>query len=306
MHDDQVHIDLAMARELVHRQFPRWQDLPIEPVVSDGTVNAIFRVGSELSARFPLRRQDPATERARLLAEDAAMRELAEHSPFPAPEPVALGEPGGGYPMPWSVQTWLPGEVASPGALAHSVEFARDLATLIRALRAVDTRGRHHTGTYRGGDLTGQDEWMATCLEQSAGLLDVQGLAELWGRLRGLPPSGPDVMCHGDLIPPNLLVRGEHIVGVLDGGGFAAADPALDLVAAWHHLDRDARQVLRTELECSDVEWWRGAAWAFAQAMGLVWYYATTNPGMSALGRSTLDRLLDDDELRGQPPGGSS
>jgi hypothetical protein len=28
--------------------------------------------------------------------------------------------------------------------------------------------------------------------------------------------------------------------------------------------------------------------------MGLVWYYEQTNPSMSALGRSTLARLLDD------------
>jgi len=31
----------------------------------------------------------------------------------PQPEPVALGEPGAGYPLPWSVPTWLPGTVAT-------------------------------------------------------------------------------------------------------------------------------------------------------------------------------------------------
>jgi len=28
--------------------------------------------------------------------------------------------------------------------------------------------------------------------------------------------------------------------------------------------------------------------------MGLVWYYRTSNPAMSALGRSTLRRIIDD------------
>ncbi len=37
-----------------------------------------------------------------------------------------------------------------------------------------------------------------------------------------------------------------------------------------------------------------GKAWAFAQAMGLVWYYVTTNPTMSFTGRRTLDRLLQE------------
>jgi hypothetical protein len=33
-------------------------------------------------------------------------------------------------------------------------------------------------------------------------------------------------------------------------------------------------------------------AWAFQQAMGLVWYYAASNPAVSRLGRRTLDRIL--------------
>jgi len=85
---------------------------------------------------------------------------------------------------------------------------------------------------------------------------------------------------------------------VLDGGGFAPADPALDLVAAWHLLDADARAVLRRGLAVTDVEWGRGAAWAFQQAMGLVWYYRDSNPAMSELGRCTLRRLLGDAEIR--------
>jgi hypothetical protein len=51
-------------------------------------------------------------------------------------------------------------------------------------------------------------------------------------------------------------------------------------------------------LGCGDIEWERGRAWAFQQAMGLVWYYVQSNPVMSELGRSTLGRLL-------QPPGGA-
>ena len=40
-----------------------------------------------------------------------------------------------------------------------------------------------------------------------------------------------------------------------------------------------------------DLEWARGSAWAFEQAMGLVWYYAESNPAMSHTGRRTLERL---------------
>ena len=51
---------------------------------------------------------------------------------------------------------------------------------------------------------------------------------------------------------------------------------------------------LRHRLGSSDLEWERGAAWAFVQAIGLVWYYVDTNPTMAELGRSTLWRLMDD------------
>jgi aminoglycoside phosphotransferase (APT) family kinase protein len=83
-------------------------------------------------------------------------------------------------------------------------------------------------------------------------------------------------------------------VGVLDAGGFGPADPALDLVAAWHLLDRERRDIVRRRLGSDEAEWKRGAAWALQQAMGLVWYYQRTNPRMSALGRNTLSRLLED------------
>ena len=59
-------------------------------------------------------------------------------------------------------------------------------------------------------------------------------------------------------------------------------------------LDREAREAVRSGLGSGDVEWKRGAAWAFQQAIGLVWYYRHSNPGMSALGRSTLRRILED------------
>jgi aminoglycoside phosphotransferase (APT) family kinase protein len=100
-------------------------------------------------------------------------------------------------------------------------------------------------------------------------------------------------MCHRDLIPPNVLVEDGRLVGVLDGGGFGPADPALDLVAAWHLLDANQRVILRSELGCGDVQWRRGMAWAFQQSMGLVWYYLDSNPTMSRWGRRTLDRIAD-------------
>lgn len=292
MHRDQLIVDLGTVRELLDDQFPRLRGASIQEVHTSGTVNAIFRIGPDLAARYPLTAQDPDGALNWLRAEASASRELAEVAPVPTTEPVALGEPGAGYPMPWSIQTWLPGHDATIEDPAHSIDFAHDLASLISRLRRVDTRGRRFEGAGRGGHLPDHDEWIELCLRESEGLLDVPRMRSMWADLKRLPKADADAMCHGDLTPPNVLVATGRLVGVLDGGGFGPADPALDLVAAWHLLEEAPRDALRTTLGCSDVQWLRGAAWAFHQAMGLVWYYVDSNPSMSRWGLCTLNRIV--------------
>jgi len=101
---------------------------------------------------------------------------------------------------------------------------------------------------------------MDVCFQESEELLDVARLRRLWGELRRLPSIGRDVMSHGDLVPGNVLGREGRLVGVLDGGGFGPADPALDLVAAWHLLEREPRAELKRALACGEVQWARGMA----------------------------------------------
>jgi aminoglycoside phosphotransferase (APT) family kinase protein len=297
MHDDQVVITVDTATELVRDQFPEWRGLDIGRFDSSGTVNAIFRVGRELSARFPLRPVKSELMSEWLHEGADAMREFALHCPFPTPLPKAVGLPGHGYPMPWSVQTWIGDDLTSEVDAGRSTELAVDLAALISALRSVDTRGRIFSGVGRGGDLRSHDDWMETCFNRSEDVLDDIGeLRELWSEMRELPRGAPDVMSHGDLIPGNLLVRDGRLVGVLDTEGFRAADPSFDLVAGWSMLEDGPRRVFRDRLGSSDIEWARGRAWAFVQAMGATWYYVTTNPAMSGMGRLIIDRLLAEPE----------
>lgn len=105
-------------------QFPQWRGLPVTGLRTPGTVNAIFRIGDDLAARYQLVGHDPAQARASLAAEAEAARELADAATVPTPEPVAIGEPGAGYPLPWSVQTWLSGHDATVEDPAGSTAFA--------------------------------------------------------------------------------------------------------------------------------------------------------------------------------------
>ena len=297
MHPDQLPVFLGTVTELVDQQFPKWQGLPITAVASQGTVNALFRIGDKFVARFPLEPGDVTVTRRSLESEAQAARELSGCTRFLTPEPVALDEPGAGYPLPWAVQTWLPGTVATDEDPGESVGFAHDMAEFIRGVRAIDTHARAFNGRGRGGDLRSSDAWMATCFERSEQLLDVPRLRRIWTVMRALPRSAGDVMTHGDLIPGNVLVSGGHLAAVIDVGGLGPADPALDLVAAWHLLEAGPRQALRHDLGCDDLEWERGKAWAFEQSMGAVWYYVESNPVMSLMGQRTLQRIVADTSL---------
>ncbi|MHA7200327.1 aminoglycoside phosphotransferase family protein [Arthrobacter alkaliphilus] len=294
MHEGQLRLDRAEAVRLVQELFPSVSEKEVTAVASAGTVNYLYRIGTACAARFPMQGGDADEVRALLHAEQLAMREFAAVSTVPSPLPVAIGEPSAGYPLPWSVQTWIEGKIATPDSVASSTSFALELAALIAGLRQADTQGRSFSGEGRGGELGAHDAWVAHCLRQSEGLLPVERLRRAWSSLRSLPRDGDDVMSHKDLIPGNVIVGSGRLTGILDTGGFGPADPALDLVAAWHMLDSSRRDTLRNRLAIGDLEWRRGAAWAFEQAIGLVWYYESSNPAMSALGRSTLARLLAD------------
>ncbi|PZR94463.1 MAG: aminoglycoside phosphotransferase [Candidatus Nephthysia bennettiae] len=296
MHTDQLTVTPETVRALVDDQFPEWAHRPITAIDSGGTVNAIFRVGDQLTARFPLQGGDVDSIRRWLESEAEAARELLGRTRFPIPEPMGLGEPGRGYPLPWSVQTWLPGITAADDDPGGSAGFAHDLAEFISGVRGIDTRRRTFSGHGRGGDLRSHDEWMETSFRNSQQLLNVPGLRRLWRRLRELPRTAPDVMTHGDLTPGNLLVARGRLAGILDVGGLGPADPALDLVGAWHLLNAGPRRLLRDDLGCDDLEWERGKAWAFEQALGLVWYYVQSNSALSRMGRRTLDRIIEDEE----------
>jgi len=53
MHADEIDIDTRLVRELLADQFSHWARLTLAPVVSAGTVNAIYRLGRDMAVRLP-------------------------------------------------------------------------------------------------------------------------------------------------------------------------------------------------------------------------------------------------------------
>jgi aminoglycoside phosphotransferase (APT) family kinase protein len=294
MHADQVDVTPGTVARLVASQFPQWRDLPVRPVASHGTVNALFRLDDEIVLRFPLRPSLDAGLRDELRAEQDIARRVAAHVPLPVPEPLGFGEPGEGYPGPWTAYTWIPGETASRERIANPDGFARDLAGFVSALQGMETGGRTWNGRTRGGPLHLKDDAVRRALAESTRLTDTARLARIWARCLEAPHDAADVWIHADLMPGNLLVRDGRLAGVIDVEDVCVADPAVDLMPAWNLLAPGPRQAYRRALGVSDATWERGRGWAIVQAIVALPYYVDTNPVMADTARHTLDAVLDE------------
>jgi aminoglycoside phosphotransferase (APT) family kinase protein len=290
MHEDQVDVTVDVVGALVAGQFPQWRDLSVRPVASDGTVNALFRLGDEIVLRFPLQ----STRRRALVAEQEAARRIAPHVPFEVPTPLAIGEPGAGYPYPWAAYRWIPGAPASAATVGDWSALARDLAAFVTALRGIDTGGRGWDGHGRGGPLRPLDADVRSALADSAHLTDTAGLTRVWEQcLTAAADDAPAVWIHADLMPGNLLLRDGQLAAVIDLGAVTIGDPAVDLMPAWNMLPAGPRETYRRALDMDDASWERGRGWALVQAIVALPYYVDTNPAMAATARHTLDALLE-------------
>ncbi len=213
MHPDQIPITLEMVGKMIGTQFPHWSSLPVTEVNSAGTVNALYRIGSELVARLPLQPGDVEAKQAELSEEIDAAERLLTVSPVATPEPVATGEPMHTYPLPWSVYRWSP--APSPATPTRGVPLASPPSSPASCtpVRSLPTHGRTFQGTRRGGVLTQHDDFVADGLRLSRGLIDTDALDAVSSRLRETPGATTQTWTHGDLMPGNLLVRGEDLAG---------------------------------------------------------------------------------------------
>ncbi|MBE1490245.1 aminoglycoside phosphotransferase (APT) family kinase protein [Plantactinospora soyae] len=295
MHADQVDVGAEVVAALVAAQFPQWRGRPVSPLRSHGTVNALFRLGDEIVLRFPLQPSLDADLRAELLAEQDNARRIAPRVPLAVPEPLGFGEPGDGYPGPWTVYRWIPGETVDARRIGDLDGFARDLAGFVNALHAVDTEGRTGHGRGRGGPLHVHDDYVRRCLAESHHLTDTTRLARIWTRCLDAPPrDAADAWIHADLMPGNLLVRHGRLAAVIDLETVRIGDPAVDLMPAWNLLTPGPRATYRRALGVDDATWERGRGWALLQAIAALPYYVDTNPVMADTARHTLDALLRD------------
>jgi aminoglycoside phosphotransferase (APT) family kinase protein len=293
MHIDEVPTDSGLVRRLLAAQFPQWADLPLAPVPSAGTDNAIYRLGDDLAVRLP--RIHWAT--GQVAKERAWLPKLAPLLPLQLPVQLAVGEPGAAYPYQWAIYRWLPGEHATSAPLADPPLAARDLAAFILALQQIDPTGGPLATEHnlRGVPLALRDAATRAAIAAMGNLVDAELATRVWeAALRAPPWEREPVWFHGDLLPGNLLVVDGRLSAVIDWSGLGVGDPACDLMCAWALFSGESREAFRAALGVDDATWDRARGQALSQAVIFVPYYLHTNPVGVASARRMITALLAD------------
>ncbi|MET9310742.1 aminoglycoside phosphotransferase family protein [Kribbella sp. NPDC003505] len=291
-HADQTDIDTPLVRELVATQFPQWATLPLEPVDSSGLVNAIYRLGPDLSVRLPLR--PSITDMVQ--REQEKLAALAPFMPVAVPSVEAIGSPTEAFPGEWSVHRWLTGTHPSPDALVDPRGLAADLAAFVDAFRRIDLPDR--PSAYPGerrtrAPMPSVDSLTRKAIVELDGLIDTRAAQASWEESLAAPYDGREVWVHSDLTPSNLLVSAAgRLTAVLDFETCGVGDPACDLFPAWYLLPTNVHDEFRATLNVDDATWLRGRGRVLSQALIVLRHFMDINPALANNARQAVGKVL--------------
>jgi aminoglycoside phosphotransferase (APT) family kinase protein len=291
-------ITVGLVRRLIAEQFPQWADLPIRPVAFDGWDNRTFHLGAGMSVRLP----SAQWYVAQVEKEHRWLPRLAPHLPLPIPVPIAQGVPGAGYPWPWSIYRWLPGDPATVARIADLPAFARALAQFLTALERIDPAGGPPPGPhnfYRGGPLPVYDAETRQTIVALDGEIDAAAATAVWEAALRATWHGPPVWVHGDVASGNLLVTEGRLGAVIDFGCLGVGDPACDLTIAWTFLSGKSREVFRAGMAMDSATWARARGWALWKALITLAPILSTGAAKAAEQRRIIEDVLAEHQRAG-------
>jgi aminoglycoside phosphotransferase (APT) family kinase protein len=292
-----VDVPADLVKRLLAGQHPDLARLPVR-FLANGWDNAMFRVGDELLARMPRREYGAAI----IAHEQRWLPLLAARLPIPIPYPERMGVPAHGYPWPWSIVPYLPGQ---PAAGTEELDVERAATTVGGFLGALHAPAPADApvNQFRGMPLSDRAEEFTANLRLLSGQVDEEAVRRVWADAIAAPRhAGPPAWLHGDLHPANILVREGLVSGVIDFGHITSGDPAVDLSVAWmllpvrwHGAFREAYEAASASVAgvgvIDDGLWTRARGWALSLAVVFLAYCAD-NPQLFGVGRRTLHAVL--------------
>ncbi|ASC78148.1 aminoglycoside phosphotransferase family protein [Serratia sp. SRS-8-S-2018] len=285
IHADEAEISLPHVRAMLAEQFPAWAALPIELVTTGGTDNVMLRLGDELLIRLP--RTASAAEA--LARENRYPALLAPHLPVTISAPLAQGKPNVHYPFAWSIGRWITGRTPTCGEC--SPLLATQLGEFVRALHAIPTAG-YAISAYRGGPVSARDALTRESIAQCAPHLDAAALLQAWDNVSQVSENTSGACwLHTDIQPGNVLIDNGELAAVIDWGGIAIGDPAVDMIVAWNLMGAEAREHFRQAVKVDDETWRRGRAWALSIGVIAYIYYVDKEPSLTRTSRYQLEQV---------------
>lgn len=288
---DEHAVDIDLARALLAEQH---RDLAKRPITAAATGwdNAMFRLGEDLGLRLPRR----AIGADLIAKEQRWLPALAAGLPAAIPAPVRIGRPGCGYPWPWSITPWLPGEPAEQAPLR--ADQAPRLGAFLKALHR-PAPPEAPFNPYRSITLAERAANTCATLDRiAASRPDLIGktVRGAWDAAVAAEIDIGPTWIHGDLHARNVLSDGGVLSGVIDWGDMAAGDPATDLYGLWMLTPNRVAHAaaLAAYGGVSEPTLRRARGWAIT--MGAVLFEAggASDPGLAAMGERTLRAIQDE------------
>lgn len=217
---------------------------------------------------------------AKVEIEQQWLPKLAPHLPLPIPTPLAMGNPGEGYPWKWSIYRWLKGNSAAFSSIENLNNFATCLGQFLNTLQKIDTKGGPLPGIhnfYHGGMLKFYDVETRQAIDLLKEKLELSLIIEIWELALASNWQNESVWVHGDVSAGNLLVQDGKLSAVIDFGSMAIGDPACDLSIAWTLFDQESRQIFRSMLSLDSDTWARGRGWTLWKALIIAAKMVETN-----------------------------
>lgn len=291
----EVDIDLELVRGLLSDQHPDLAEARLE-LIDEGWDCVLVRTGEDQAARLPRRKiAVPLVEH-----ELRWLTMLAPQLPVPVPAPTRRGEPGRGYPWPWTVVPWFEGTTVERTPLG--AEACEALAAFLTALHVRPPEDAP-TNDWRGVPLSTRADsvegWMAD-LEARPDDYPPEFASKIravWSKALDSPMDVSPTWIHGDLHPRNVISKDGELAAVVDWGDMCAGDRANDLAALWMLLptmeSRARAMELLAEQHNSEYTWARARGWVIFFGTIMLHSGLAGDPAFAASGRTILERVLE-------------